>query len=198
MWPPSRIAKRKPFSMSGTTYDDAKLGVVSGIFPYAAFELFQKQEGPFSDAFAYCRTREVSEVSVVVHGQASVGSGELVSGGYFRGLGLIPAAGRLIVPQDDRAGAPLVAVISQGFSERLFGEPAAAVGRSILISNLPFTVIGVTPPEFYGVDPAIVSDIYFPMGLEGRSEIEDAVKKALNTQVTASTAADGNTLIDPK
>jgi len=150
-------------SMSGTTYDDAKLGVVSGIFPYAAFELFQKQEGPFSDAFAYCRTREVSEVSVVVHGQASVGSGELVSGGYFRGLGLIPAAGRLIVPQDDRAGAPLVAVISQGFSERLFGEPAAAVGRSILISNLPFTVIGVTPPEFYGVDPAIVSDIYFPM-----------------------------------
>jgi thiol-disulfide isomerase/thioredoxin len=48
---------------------------------------------------------------------------------------------------------------------------------------------------FIGRDGKIVDKI---MGLEGRSEIEDAVKKALNTQVTASTAADGNTLIDPK
>jgi predicted permease len=150
-------------SMSGTTYDDPTLGMVSGIFPYPAFELFQKSDVLFSDVFGFCRAREVSEVSVVVHGQAETGGGELVSGGYFRGLGVVPAAGRLIAPNDDNAGAPLVAVVSYGFSERLFGGPAAAVGQGILISNLPFTVIGVTPPGFFGADPAIVSDIYFPM-----------------------------------
>ena len=40
---------------------------------------------------------------------------------------------------------------------------ANAVGQSILIDNLPFTVIGVTPPEFFGVDPAANPDFYVPM-----------------------------------
>jgi macrolide transport system ATP-binding/permease protein len=150
-------------SMSGTTDDDPKLGMVAGIFPYAAFEMLQKKDGPFSDIFAYCRTREVSEVSVVIHGQARVAHGELVSGGYFQGLGVVPSAGRLIASEDDRVGAPLVVAVSHAFSERVLGGPVAAVGQSILISSLPFTVIGVTPSEFFGVDPAIVSDIYFPM-----------------------------------
>jgi predicted permease len=86
-----------------------------------------------------------------------------VSGGYFGGLAVPPAAGRLIIPDDDRPGAPAVAVLSYGFSQRRFGETAAAVGQSVLIDNLPFTVVGVTPPEFFGVDPAVVPDVYLPL-----------------------------------
>src|SRR5260370_38178890 len=86
-----------------------------------------------------------------------------VWGHYFRALGVPPAAGGLIVPDDDRAGAPAVAVVSYGFSQRRFGAAANAVGQPILIHNLPFTGVGVTPPEFFGVDPAAAPDIYLPI-----------------------------------
>ena len=86
-----------------------------------------------------------------------------MSGDYFRGLGIPPAAGRLIAPDDDRAGAASVAVISFALSQRRFGGPENAHGQSILINNLPFTVIGVAPPEFFGVDPDRPPDIYVPM-----------------------------------
>ncbi len=148
-------------SMSGATYDDP-IGEVGGIFPYAAFELLQKNAA-FSDVFAYAHTREVRTLSVSINGQADPASGELVSGNYFNGLRTIPAAGRLIVDDDDRVGAPSVAVVSYAFSESHFGGPANAAGQSIRINNLPFTVVGVTMPEFFGVDPSQAPDVYLPM-----------------------------------
>jgi macrolide transport system ATP-binding/permease protein len=149
--------------MSGDVYDDAKLGSVSGIFPYPAFELFQKSASVFSHVFAYCQTREVRTMNLTIKGQAEIARGELVSGNYFRGLAVLPAAGRLIIPDDDRLGTAPVAVISHAFSEKHFGGADYAAGQSILINNLPFTVVGVTPPEFFGVDPAAVPDVYLPM-----------------------------------
>ena len=90
----------------------------------------------------------------MVKGEAELAKGEYVSGDFFRGLAVSPAAGRLIAPDDDRAGAPPVAVISLGYSQRRFGGAANAIGQPILINNVPFTVVGVAPPEFFGVDPA--------------------------------------------
>jgi macrolide transport system ATP-binding/permease protein len=148
-------------SVNGRTYDDDRTGTTSGIFPYPAFEWFQKQSDPvFSTVFAYY---PADNVNVMINGQAEVASGEYVSGDFVRGLALAPAAGRLIAAADDRAGAPLVAVISMGLSQRRFGGPANAAGQSILINNLPVTVVGVTPAEFFGVDPAAVPDVYLPM-----------------------------------
>jgi macrolide transport system ATP-binding/permease protein len=148
--------------ISGRTDPDPHFGVVSGIFPYPAFELFQKDDADFSDVFAYCRTREVSRANVVINGQAEVARGELVSGGYFKGLGVVPAAGRLIIPDDDRQGNATVAVISHTFAQKYFAN-TNAVGESILVNNLPFTVVGVAPAEFFGVDPSRVPDIYLPL-----------------------------------
>jgi macrolide transport system ATP-binding/permease protein len=148
-------------SMSGSTWRDAKLGQTGGIFPYPAFELFQKNSSAlFSTVFAYYPTRKVN---VMVRGQAEQAGGEFVSGDYFRGLAVAPAAGRLIVPDDDRAGAPAIAVLSFAFSRKRFGDPAGAVGQSILINNIPFTVAGVAPPGFFGVDPAAAPDFYIPL-----------------------------------
>ena len=90
--------------MSGSTWSDAKSGIMSGIFPFPAFELIQTNSGAvFSSVFAYYPTRKVN---VMVKGQAEQASGEFVSGDYFRGLAVSPAAGRLIIPDDDRVGAP--------------------------------------------------------------------------------------------
>ena len=86
-----------------------------------------------------------------------------MSGGYFRGLGIRAAAGRLIAPDDDRANAPSPAVISFALSRKRFSAPENAPGQSILIDNLPFTVVGVAPPEFFGADPDRRPEIYVPL-----------------------------------
>jgi hypothetical protein len=64
---------------------------------------------------------------------------------------------------DDRAGAGPVAVISDAFSQRRFGSAENATGKSVLINQHPFTVIGVAPPHFFGADPAMAPDVYIPI-----------------------------------
>lgn len=149
--------------MSGTTYDDPDGGETATIFPYPAFELFRKNDAIFSSVFAHCQGWQVRKLNVSVHGQADVGSGWNVSGDFFGGLGVPPAAGRMILPDDDRPGAPAVAVVSYAFSQRRFGGAVEAVGQPIQIDNLPFTVVGVAPPAFFGVDSAFTPDLYVPM-----------------------------------
>jgi predicted permease len=142
------------------SYDDPKGGFVGGFFSYPAFELFRKNDSVFSTVFGY---QGAGNLTLTFRGQAELARTEYVSADYFSGLGIPPAAGRLIVADDDRAGAPSVAVISFALSQRRFGGPEAAPGQSILINNLPFTVAGVAPPEFFGVDPDTAPDIYVPM-----------------------------------
>ena len=101
--------------------------------------------------------------NLAVRGQATSASTEYVTGEYFRGLEVSPAAGRLIDSEDDRPGAAPVAVISFATSQNRFGGPPNAIGQSILVDNIPFTVIGVAPPEFFGVDPAAAPDLYLPL-----------------------------------
>ena len=145
--------------MDGSDWAEGN-GISSGIFPFGAFELLRENRSIFSDLFAYypCDKRNLT-----IKGQAEIAAGEYVSGDYFNGLAVPPTAGRLIMADDDRAGAPPVVVISTGLAERRFSGTANAVGQSILIDNVAFTVIGVTPPEFFGVDPADNPDFYVPV-----------------------------------
>jgi macrolide transport system ATP-binding/permease protein len=149
--------------MSGDTWGDATSGETSGMFPYEAFELFRRNDSVFSSVFAYYQPREAKQLNLAIKGEADLASGITVSGDYFRGLGVVPAAGRLIVADDDRVGATAVVVISHALSQARFGGPANAVGQPVLINNLPFTVSGVAPPKFFGVDPAEAPDVYLPM-----------------------------------
>jgi macrolide transport system ATP-binding/permease protein len=151
-------------SMDGSTFNDPKTGMTTGIFPYAAFELLAKQDTIFSTVFAHY---PAGGRTVQIKSQADKAGGVYVSGEYFRGLAVNPAAGRLIVPEDDLAGAPPVAVLSYAYSNRRFGGPENAVGQPILIDNVPFTVAGVAPPEFFGVDPATSPSFYLPLRTNG-------------------------------
>ena len=147
-------------SVDGSTYPDAA-GTTGPIFPYPAFERLQEASRPvLSSLFAYF---PAGNVNVLVKGEADVANGQYVSGGFFRGLDVPPAAGRLILAEDDDAGAPPVAVISRGYSQRRFGGAAEAVGQPILINNVAFTIIGVTPSEFFGVDPGAAPEVYLPL-----------------------------------
>ncbi len=145
--------------VSGRIHNDPETGLTASIFPYPAFELLRKST-EVSALFAY---RPARKLNVMIQGQAEVAGGEYVSGDYFRGLRLAPAAGRLIISDDDRAGAPAVVVLSYAFAQRRFGDMANAAGRPVLINNIPFTAIGVAPPGFFGVDPEAAPDFYLPM-----------------------------------
>jgi len=141
-------------------YTDREGGWVGGIFSYPAFEFLQRETPAFSTVFGY---QGAGDLHLSVDNQAAIVNGEYISGNYFTGLGVLPASGRLIAPDDDRAGAPAVAVISYALSEARFGGPAAAPGQSILLDNIPFTVVGVTPPEFFGTDPNALPAVYLPL-----------------------------------
>jgi macrolide transport system ATP-binding/permease protein len=134
--------------------------LVSGMFPYAAFETLRDEKTVFSTLFGYF---DGHNRTLTVRGQAAKAGAQFVTGEYFRGLGVKPAAGRLIDSGDDRPGVAPVAVISFAASQNRFGGPANAVGQSILVDNVPFTVVGVAPPEFFGVDPAAAPDLFLPL-----------------------------------
>src|SRR5258708_30462496 len=105
--------------MSGSTCSDDQWPATGGIFPFPAFELIRTNSAAvFSSVFAYYPTRKVN---VMVKGQAELAGGEFVSGDYFRGLAVPPAAGRLLIPDDDQAGAPAIVALSFPFAQRRFG-----------------------------------------------------------------------------
>jgi predicted permease len=147
-------------NMSGQFFEDPTTGMTAGIFPYPAFERLRKSNEVLSAIFAY---RPARKLNVMALGQAEVTSGEYVSGDYFRGLEVVPAAGRLIADDDDLPGAPGAVVLSYALAEKRFGDVARAIGQPVLVNNASFTAIGVAPPGFFGVDPAKAPDLYLPL-----------------------------------
>jgi putative ABC transport system permease protein len=91
------------------------------------------------------------------------------SGRFFEVLGLRTIAGRPFTPGDDRAsgaaGGP-VAVLSYRASRRLFNDPAASIGRAVTIDRVVFTVIGVTPANFFGLNVGTDADVMLPLETE--------------------------------
>jgi predicted permease len=91
-------------------------------------------------------------------------SGELVSGTYFPVLGVRPAQGRLLSPDDDRAvGANPVAVLSHSYWKARFSGNPGVVGRKITINGHPFTVVGVAERGFSGIDVGAATQVFVPM-----------------------------------
>ncbi|HYL99175.1 MAG TPA: ABC transporter permease, partial [Blastocatellia bacterium] len=76
-------------------------------------------------------------------------SGRQVTSNFLSVLGVVPARGRDFSAEDDRAGANLVALISDGLWTRRFGRQPSAVGSTITLNDDKYAVIGVLPPEFH-------------------------------------------------
>ena len=129
-------------------------------YPFGAFEFLRSNQHVLSTLVAYAR---VWRVNLVVQNQAELAMSLFVSGGFYSGLGVTPAAGRLIAGGDDRIGAPAVAVISYKYWQQRFVSSPAAIGQSIRINNIPFTIIGVSEPGFFGVDAGTAPKVFIPL-----------------------------------
>ena len=117
-----------------------------------------------NDVFSGVLARGGAQMNISYEGRNDRVRGELVSGNYFEVLGVQPWAGRLFTQDDDRTpGAHPVAVLSYSFWERRFGKDPSVVGKTILVNENPLTVIGVSPPGFYGVELSSNADVRVPL-----------------------------------
>ncbi len=147
-------------NLHGTDYDEPGGASTSPNYPFPAYEFLRDNNQVLSSLFAH---DGAGRLNLVVEGQAELGDAEYVSGGYFNGLGVPAAAGRLIAQDDDRVGATPVVAIAFGFWQRRFGGSADAVGKEILLNGKPFTIAGVTAPGFFGVNPQNRPEIFIPI-----------------------------------
>jgi predicted permease len=89
---------------------------------------------------------------------------QAVSGEYFQVLGTSALVGRTFTPEDDRTpGAHPVAVLSHAFWTRRLGADPEVIGRSITLERHPFTIVGITPRDFFGETVGRAPDIWVPL-----------------------------------
>src|SRR5947208_15272646 len=139
--------------------------VVTDSLPYPTFAQLRDSTYVFDGMFAFCDLR----LAIDVDGKPGIASGQLVSGSYFSVLGVQAIAGRTFTSEEDRVpGGDPIAVISYRYWKRQSGLDPAAVGKSITLNGLPFTIVGVTPPGFDGVRVGGVQDIWVPMMMQAQ------------------------------
>jgi predicted permease len=130
-------------------------------FPEHMFEVLRKQRRVFSDLVAYVPLN-IGGISVRYGKQPEEAVAEMVSGNFFSGLGLNPARGHFFDVADESHHAQ-VAVLSYRYWTGRFARNPSIIGQAIYIKGVPFTVIGITPKEFEGVDSEGAADIWIPL-----------------------------------
>src|SRR5690242_15465329 len=130
-------------------------------FSYPAFEEFRDRNKVFSGVLAFA---SLGKVTVGVNGEGQLADGQVVSGNYYRVLGVNAVVGRTVSPEDDKvSGASPVAVIGYDYRRRRFSLYPGVVGRNVTLNGSPFTIIGVTPPEFFGLQAGNSVDVSVPI-----------------------------------
>ena len=134
-------------------------------FPEPVFRVLENRHDVFSEVFASFRTdAEVKSDSGMERARL-----QMVSGDFFSGLEVPPQIGRVLGRADDVKGgnpAGLAAVISEAFWGRWFDRDPNVVGQKLRVDNTVFTVVGVMPKRFIGVDPLDRPEIYVPLSAE--------------------------------
>ncbi len=139
----------------GCSSDDA--------FPYPAFKQLRDHNKVFSGVLAF---RFFEDFDFEVDGHAALAKAQVVSGNYYSVLGVNAILGRTITPDDDRvAGGGPVAVITFDYWVRRFNRDPSVVGRRITLNGSPFTIIGVTPPDFFGLVPGTPVEVSVPISM---------------------------------
>jgi putative ABC transport system permease protein len=122
----------------------------------------QVRRDAFAGLFAWGR----AGFSLSDGGEARTAEGLWVSGEFFETLGLTPAAGRLLSPDDDRLGCAPRAVLGHGLWRRAYGGDPSAVGRTITLDSKPVEIVGVAPAAFHGLEVGRVFDVALPLCAE--------------------------------
>lgn len=126
-------------------------------------DLSAQSTAVFSDVFGY----ELDLMGLSVGGKkADRIITNYVTGNFFSALGLKPALGRLILPAEGNSpGSDPVVVLSYSYWQQRLGGDPGILGTKITLNGHPFTVVGVAPKGFRGIQPVLSVDGYVPLGM---------------------------------
>lgn len=148
-----------PESLVALDETSPKRNVTSMGVSFPNFLDWRAQNQVFEDIAAYTE----GTYTLVGGGEPEQIRGAGVSSGLFEILGVTPALGRTISPEEDRPGSETVVILSHGLWQRRFGSVPGIVGRTISVNDRQHTVVGVMPPGFKFPE---VADLWVPLALD--------------------------------
>lgn len=119
------------------------------LFSYDLYRHFQDSTPEFEQLAAFQSGHNMMNVRAGT-ATAKAETGEYVSGNYFSTFGLGAYAGRMLVPSDDVPGAAPVAVLSYQAWQVAHAADPNVIGSTFYIQGQPFTIVGISPPGFFG------------------------------------------------
>ena len=134
----------------------------NGFWSWPGYEYYRDHNHVFSGLIAGSTPASFSVRGEGLEPETVIG--QSVSANFFSVLGVKPAAGRLIGPDDIATGRPpAVAVVSWSYWKNKFNLDPKVLGKTIIVQNAPVTIAGVTPPEFFGLQVGSRTDIWLPL-----------------------------------
>src|SRR5688500_8063206 len=142
-------------------------GDCDAVFSYAMYRDLEKAQTVFSGIAAH----RVFDANLSHRNQTMSGEGMLVSGSYFPVLGVAPALGRLLSPQDDqKVGESHVVVLGHNYWSTRFDRNPAVVGDTLIVNGRHLTIVGVAPAGFEGTTLGARPQVYVPITMRGFME----------------------------
>jgi predicted permease len=129
-------------------------------FNYPTFVAFREAAKELADVFAF---EPRDRIIVRVDQETGTGCAALVSENFFSGLGLSPFVGRLWTPDKGFSAGPFEVVISHDWWQRHLGGRADAVGKILTLEGKAYTIVGILPPGFTGIQPGQPTELFLPM-----------------------------------
>jgi len=161
-WNARNAPKIRGYMSSGDCPTDLRFGAANPSGCSFSEPLFRDiaKTNQFSGVAAFSNS---GPLALTGNGPATMLSGQLVSGDYFQTLGVKAAAGRVLEPTDDSPAATTVAVLNYGYWQSSFGGSHDVIGRTIVLNNVSFTIIGVAEQRFTGITPGSNYDVWLPL-----------------------------------
>jgi predicted permease len=133
-------------------------------FTYPIYQQLKKDNRVLQDIFAF---KDIGRANVTVNGEARAVQLELVSGNFYEQMQVTPTLGRAILTSDDSVpSAGAVALISDGFWQRIFGRSPNVIGKVINVNTIPVTIIGINPRGFTGAKSVQSSpELFMPLSM---------------------------------
>jgi predicted permease len=164
--------------------DTANTSRSNTLFPlsYADLKDYREKNGVFRQLAGYTSVRVITWQETGAPQRLFT---ELVTANYFETLGLTPAKGRFfLTEEDDSAGTQAVAVMNYATWQTRFGGAADIVGRTLRLNNIIFTIVGVAPPKFIGVNGIFGPDVWIPRAMAERL-LPNEMRNALSDRTKA-------------
>jgi len=125
------------------------------------YEALRNEKRVFSDLMAWVPLSTTAGVPARFGSEPEEVRGDMVSGNFFSGLGVAPAAGRIFNLDDEQQHFP-VAILSYDYWTRRLARNPAVIGQTLFIKGVPFSIVGVAVPRFVGLDQGRATDVWIP------------------------------------